>query len=299
MNFKHLYYFWVAARAGGIVRAGEQLHITPQTLSGQIKLLEESLATKLFRKSGRKIELTDAGRLALDYADEIFSIGSELESAMRRESELGTQTRFRVGIADSVPKAIAYRLLEPALSASQSLRMICQEGKLHALLAQLAVHRLDLIIADAPIPADVNIKAFNHRLGRSTLSCFGGEALLQSGTTKRFPLSLGHLPVLLPGTESAVRRKLDHWLASHAISPRIVGEFDDGAMTLAFGREGRGLLFAPTVLESQLQAEHKLQVVGQIDSIVEEFFAISIERRISHPAVALIMDAARSELFSV
>ncbi|WP_233836548.1 transcriptional activator NhaR [Paraburkholderia sp. ZP32-5] len=297
MNFKHLYYFWIAARAGGIVRAGEQLHISPQTLSGQIKLLEEALDKKLFRKSGRMIELTDAGRLALDYADEIFSLGSELESALRRESESGAPMRFRVGIADSVPKAIAYRLLEPALNASLSLRMICHEGKLHALLAQLALHRLDLIIADAPIPSDVNIKAFNHPLGRSTLSCFGAEALVQNGK-KRFPLSLGQLPVLLPGTESAVRRKLDHWLASHAISPRIVGEFDDGAMTLAFGREGCGLLFAPTVLESQLQAEHKLMVAGQIDTIVEEFFAISIERHISHPAVALIMDAARSELFT-
>jgi LysR family transcriptional activator of nhaA len=296
VNFKHLHYFWVAAHAGGIVRAGEQLHISPQTLSGQIKLLEEALDKKLFRKNGRTIELTDAGRLALDYADEIFSLGSELESAVRRESESGAQTRFRVGIADSVPKAIAYRLLEPALSASASLRMICHEGKLHALLAQLAVHRLDLIIADAPIPADVNIKAFNHPLGRSTLSCFGAEALIQSGS-KRFPLSLSQLPVLLPGTESAVRRKLDHWLASHAISPRIVGEFDDGAMTMAFGREGRGVLFAPTVLESQLQAEHNLKMVGQIKSIVEEFFAISIERRISHPAVAMIMDAARSDLF--
>ncbi|MFL9901983.1 transcriptional activator NhaR [Paraburkholderia fungorum] len=298
MNFKHLHYFWVAAHAGGIVRAGEQLHISPQTLSGQIKLLEEALDKKLFRKNGRTIELTDAGRLALDYADEIFSLGSELESAVRRESEAGAQTRFRVGIADSVPKAIAYRLLEPALSASMSLRLICHEGKLHALLAQLAVHRLDLIIADAPIPADVNIKAFNHQLGRSTLSCFGAEALIQS-ESKRFPLSLGRLPVLLPGTESAVRRRLDHWLASHAISPRIVGEFDDGAMTMAFGREGRGLLFAPTVLERQLQAEHNLKMVGQINSIVEEFFAISIERRISHPAVAMIMDAARSELFSI
>ncbi|WP_144109549.1 transcriptional activator NhaR [Paraburkholderia sp. BCC1886] len=298
MNFKHLHYFWVAARAGGIVRAGEQLHISPQTLSGQIKLLEEALDKKLFRKNGRNLELTDAGRLALDYADEIFSLGSELESAVRRESESATQARFRVGIADSVPKAIAYRLLEPALSAAASVRLICHEGKLHALLAQLAVHRLDLIIADAPIPADVNIKAFNHRLGRSTLSCFGAKSLLQ-GSRKRFPLSLATLPVLLPGTESAVRRKLDHWLASHAISPRVVGEFDDGAMTMAFGREGRGVLFAPTVLENQLQAEHSLTMLGQIDPIVEEFFAISIERRISHPAVAMIMDAARSELFTV
>ncbi len=297
MNYKHLHYFWVAAHAGAIVRAGEQLHISPQTLSGQIKLLEEALDKKLFRKSGRAIELTDAGRLVLNYADEIFSLGSELESAVRRENESGAQTRFRVGIADSVPKAIAYRLLEPALSASLPVRMICHEGKLHALLAQLAVHRLDLIIADAPIPADVNIKAFNHRLGRSTLSCFGEQTLVRTGS-KRFPLLLGELPVLLPGTESAVRRKLDHWLASHAISPRIVGEFDDGAMAMAFGREGRGLLFAPTVLGKQLQAEHDLTMIGQIKTIVEEFFAISIERHISHPAVTMIMDAARSELFN-
>ena len=298
MNFKHLHYFWVAAHAGGIVRAGEQLHISPQTLSGQIKLLEEALDKKLFRKSGRSLELTDAGRTVLHYADEIFSLGSELEGAIRRESESGTQTRLRVGIADSVPKAIAYRLLEPALTDAMSLRMICHEGNLHALLAQLAVHRLDLIIADAPIPADVNVKAFNHRLGRSTLTCFGTTPLAQVGNAA-FPLSLGRLPVLMPGTESAVRRKLDHWFATQAISPRIVGEFDDGAMTLAFGREGRGVLFAPTVLEGQLHAEHHLIPLGQITSIVEEFFAISIERRISHPAVATIMDAARSELFSV
>jgi LysR family transcriptional activator of nhaA len=297
MNFKHLHYFWVAARAGGIVRAGEQLHISPQTLSGQIKLLEEALDKKLFRKSGRNIELTDAGRLVLSYADEIFSLGSELESEVRRDNESGSQMRFRVGIADSVPKAIAYRLLEPALGPSLSLRMICHEGKLHALLSQLAVHRLDLVIADAPIPADVNIKAFNHRLGRSTLSCFGTHTLTQ-GSRQRFPELLSQVPVLLPGTESAVRRKLDHWLASHAIAPHIIGEFDDGAMTMAFGREGRGVLFAPTVLQSQLEAEHKLAVIGQIDNIVEEFFAISIERRISHPAVTMIMDAARSELFN-
>jgi len=298
VNFKHLHYFWVAAHAGGVVRAGEQLHISPQTLSEQIKLLEDALDKRLFRKNGRSVELTDTGRLVLDYADEIFSLGSELESAVRREGEAGAQTRFRVGIADSVPKAIAYRLLEPALSPSMSLRMICHEGSLRALLAQLAVHRLDLIIADAPIPADVNVRAFNHRLGGSTLSCFGTQALIQSGKDP-FPSSLAQVPVLMPGTESAVRRKLDHWFAAKLISPRIVGEFDDGAMTMAFGREGRGVLFAPTVLERQLKGEHQLHAVGQIKSIVEEFFAISIERRITHPAVATIMDAARSDLFSV
>jgi LysR family transcriptional activator of nhaA len=297
MNFKHLYYFWVAAHAGGIARAGAQLHITPQTLSGQIKLLEETLDKKLFKKTGRNLELTDAGRLALDYADEIFSLGTELESALRQERE-AVRTQLRVGVADSVPKTVAYRLLEPALNLSDSLKLICHEGKLHALLSQLAVHKLDLIIADAPIPPDVNVKAFNHSLGRSTLSCFAPKALAARGA-KSYPASLNDMPMLLPGTDSAVRRKLDYWLKSHAISPRIIGEFDDSALTLAFGREGRGVLFAPTVLAAQLKREHGLLAIGHIETIVEEFFAISIERRISHPAISSIMNAARSTLFNV
>ena len=295
MNFKHLYYFWVAAHAGSLVRAGAQLHITPQTLSGQIKLLEASFDRKLFRKSGRNLDVTEAGRLALDYADEIFSLGSELESALRRDQEIA-QTPLRVGVADSVPKAVAYRLLEPALNRPVSLRLVCLEGKLHALLSQLAVHRLDLIIADAPIPPDVNVKAFNHPLGRSTLSCFASKSL-SAQAANDFPDSLSSMPILLPGIDSAVRRKIDHWLNSRGITPQIVGEFDDSALTIAFGREGRGVLFAPTVLAAQLKREHALKMVGHIDTIVEEFFAISIERRISHPAIASIMNAARSDLF--
>ncbi|CAB3791184.1 transcriptional activator NhaR [Pararobbsia alpina] len=295
MNFRHLYYFWVAAHAGSLVRAGAQLHITPQTLSGQIKLLEASLDRKLFKKSGRNLDVTDAGRLALDYADEIFSLGAEMESAIRRDQDVA-QTQLRVGVADSVPKAVAYRLLEPALNRSTSLRLVCLEGKLHSLLSQLAVHRLDLIIADAPIPSDVNVKAFNHPLGRSTLSCFAPKPLA-ARVAEDFPNSLNAMPVLLPGVDSAVRRKIDHWLNTRGISPQIVGEFDDSALTIAFGREGRGVLFAPSVLAAQLKREHALSTVGHIDTIVEEFFAISIERRISHPAITSIMSAARSGLF--
>ncbi|CAH2811051.1 MAG: Transcriptional regulator, LysR family [uncultured Caballeronia sp.] len=203
-----------------------------------------------------------------------------------------------MGVADFVPKTVAYRLLEPALNLSDSLRLICHEGKLHALLSQLAVHRLDLIIADVPILLDVNVKAFNHSLGRSTLSCFASKTLA-ARAAKAFPALLSDMPVLLPSTESAVRRKLDHWLKSRTISPRVVGEFDDSALTLAFGREGRGVLFAPTVLAAQLKHEHGLIAVGRVDTIVEEFFAISIERRISHPAISSIMSTARSELFNV
>ncbi|CAG4888878.1 transcriptional activator NhaR [Paraburkholderia saeva] len=297
MNFKHLHYFWVAAHAGGPGRAGAQLHITPQTLSGQIKLLETSLGKRLFRKSGRNLELTDAGRLVLDYADEIFSLGAELESAVKLDRG-AAQTHLRVGVADSVPKAVAYRLLEPALKQSDAFRLICHEGKLHALLAQLAVHRLDLVIADAPIPPDVNVKAFNHPLGRSTISCFASKSLV-AGAVKAFPAVLDTLPMLLPGIDSAVRRKLDHWLKARSVTQRIAGEFDDGALTVAFAREGQGVMFAPTVLSAQLNQEHKLMAIGQIDTIVEEFFAISIERRISHPAIASIMRAARNDLFNV
>jgi LysR family transcriptional activator of nhaA len=297
MNFKHLHYFWVAAHAGGLGRAGAQLHITPQTLSGQIKLLETSLGKSLFRKSGRNLELTDAGRLVLDYADEIFSLGAELESAVKLDRG-AAQTHLRVGVADSVPKAVAYRLLEPALKQSDAFRLICHEGKLHALLAQLAVHRLDLVIADAPIPPDVNVKAFNHPLGRSTISCFAAKSLV-AAVEKSFPAMLDTLPMLLPGTDSAVRRKLDHWLKARSVTQRIAGEFDDGALTVAFAREGQGVMFAPTVLAAQLKREHKLTAIGQIDTIVEEFFAISIERRISHPAIESIMRAARKDLFKV
>jgi LysR family transcriptional activator of nhaA len=295
MNFKHLYYFWVAARAGSLARAGDQLHITPQTLSGQIKLLEDSLGKALFRKSGRNLEVTEAGRLALDYADDIFALGSELESALRHERG-GAQAQLRIGVADSVPKTVAYRLLEPALNQSDPSKLICHEGKLHALLSQLAVHRLDLIIADAPIPGDVNVKAFNHPLGRSTLSCFAATPLAGRAGA-RFPHLLDGLPTLLPGTDSAVRRKLDYWLKAHAVTPHVVGEFDDSALTIAFGREGKGVLFAPTVLAAHFEREHRLSAIGHIDSIVEEFFAISIERRVSHPAIASILNAARSELF--
>ena len=215
-----------------------------------------------------------------------------------KRDQAAAQTQLRVGLADSVPKAVAYRLLEPALNRSDSLRLICHEGKLHALLAQLAVHRLDMIIADAPIPSDVNVKAFNHPLGRSTLSCFAPKSLVDARRA-RFPgVARGHAGV---AARHRLRRAAQaRSLAEVAcgVSPRIVGEFDDSALAIAFGREGRGVLFAPTVLAAQLKREHGLRAVGHIETIVEEFFSISIERRVSHPAIASILSAARSELFS-
>lgn len=297
MNFKHLHYFWVTARAGGIMRAGEQLHTTPQTLSGQIKLLEERLGRKLFRKSGRQLELTDDGRVALGYADDIFTLGAELEAALRQPRSGPRVLDFRVGVADSVAKSVAYRLLEPAMSLDVPVRLIGSEGKFPDLLAQLALHRLDLVIADEPLTRRISVKAFNHALGTSPMSFFCTPAL-KNQLQGAFPQCLHDAPMLIQGAASSVRQQLDGWLARHQIQPRVVGEFDDGALMTAFGREGRGVFMSPSVLEAETVAHYGVEVIGRSDELVEEFFAVSVERRIKHPAVAAITQAARGRLFS-
>jgi len=297
MNFKHLYYFWVAAKAGGVMRAGEQLHTTPQTLSGQIKLLEQWLGRPLFRKSGRQLELTSDGQVALGYADEIFALGAQLEGALRQPRGGQRMLEFRVGVADSVAKSVAYRLLEPALSVAEPVRLIGSEGKLPDLLAQLALHRLDLVIADEPLSRRVSVKAFNHPLGATVMSFFATPALaatLQGG----FPQCLDGAPMLIQGAASSVRQQLEGWLARHQLRPRVVGEFDDGALMTAFGREGRGVFMSPTVLEAETIAQFGVEVIGRSNELVEEFFAVSVERRITHPCVVAITQVARRELFS-
>ncbi|MCA3250947.1 MAG: transcriptional activator NhaR [Pseudomonadota bacterium] len=298
MNFKHLHYFWMAARAGGIVRAGEQLHTTPQTLSGQIKLLEDRLGRKLFRKAGRQLELTDDGRTALKYADEIFALGNELENALRRPRGADERVlEFRVGVADSVAKSVAYRLLEPALNLTEPVRMVCHEWKYADLLAELALHRLDLVIANEPLSRRVSVKAFNHELGRTPMSFFAAPALM-ARLGGPFPRCLDGQPLLVHSATSPVRQQLEAWLARERLAPRIVGEFDDGALMKAFGREGRGIFLAPTVLEGEVSAQYEVRVVGRSEELVEDFFAISVERRITHPCVAAITQAARSDLFA-
>lgn len=296
MNYKHLHYFWVTARAGGIVRAGEQLHITPQTLSGQIKLLEDSLGRTLFRKKGRGLELTEDGRVALRFADEIFTLGSDLQSAMRQVNPAGRALEFRVGVADSVAKSVAYRLLEPAMGLAEPVRLIGVEGKFPDLLAKLALHKLDLVIADEPLSKRISVKAFNHALGSTPMSFFCTSALRQR-LTGDFPKCLDGAPMLIQGAASSVRQQLDGWLARHHIQPRIVGEFDDGALMTAFGREGRGVFMAPTVLEQETVTHYGVDVLGRSEELVEEFFAVSVERRITHPCVAAITQHARGRLF--
>ena len=297
MNFKHLHYFWVTAKAGGVMRAGEQLHTTPQTLSGQIKLLEDWLGRKLFRKSGRQLELTEDGRLALGYADQIFTLGAEMETALREARGGQRVLDFRVGVADSVAKSVAYRLLEPALNLAEPVRLICSEGKFPDLLAQLALHRLDLVIADEPMSRRISVKAFNHPLGSTAMSFFCAPQLkpLLKG---EFPACLNDMPMLIQGASASVRQQLEGWLTRYQIHPRVIGEFDDGALMTAFGREGRGVFMAPSVLEAETVAQFGVDVIGRTDELVEEFFAVSVERRISHPCGLAITDAARGQLFS-
>ncbi len=298
MNFKHLHYFWVAAKAGGVVRAGEQLHTTPQTLSAQIKLLEDRLGRRLFRKSGRQLELTDDGRVALRYADEIFALGGELETALREKR--GTQEQqleLRVGLEDVVAKSVAYKLLEPALNIEEPLRLICVEGNFTDLMAQLALHRIDLVLADEPLTRKLSVKAFNHKLGSSAVSFFAAPALA-ARLRQPFPRCLNGAPMLVPGGSSSVRPQFDAWLERHHLHPRVVGEFSDGALMKAFGRQGRGVFLSPSVVEAETVSQYGVQVIGRSDEISDDFYAITAERRITHPGVAAITQAARLELFS-
>jgi LysR family transcriptional regulator, transcriptional activator of nhaA len=296
MNFKHLRYFWATAKAGGIVRAGEQLHITPQTLSAQIKLLEERMGCALFRKRGRRLELTEEGRVALAYADQIFGLGAEMEAAIGHARGAGQVIDCRVGIADAVPKSIAYRLLEPALDVPHQVRLICHEGKFSDLLSQLAVLRLDLVLANEPMNKQMSVKAFNHPLGTTAMSFFCTPALKRTlkGT---FPANLNGAPMLLQGSASVLRQRLEFWFNEQEIHTRTVGEFDDGALMKAFGREGRGVFMSPTVLEDETCEQYGVKVLGRTTEVVEEYYAVSIERRIKHPCVAAITQAARSRLF--
>ncbi len=303
MNYKHLHYFWTVLRTGSIARAGELLHLTPQTLSGQIKQLEGRLGKRLLRKAGRGLEPTDAGLLVQRYADEIFTLGSALQEALQSGGDGPSQATFRVGVADSVPKSVACHVLEPCLATPGHGRLVCHEGKLTVLLADLAVHRLDLVVSDVPLPSSLSVKAFTHLLGRTEVSFFASAALLaRAGWTSRrgrarFPACLADLPFLMPGADTALRPRLDAWLRDCGLTPPVAAEFDDGALTKAFGRRGLGVFAGPAVLAAEIEAQYQVLRLGTASTLMEEFYGISIERRITHPAVVAITTAARRELF--
>lgn len=296
LNYKHLHYFWSVAKAGGISRAAERLHLTPQTLSGQIALLEDNLGTHLFRRVGRRLELTEVGRVALSYADDIFRAGGELEEVLRG-SPGGRPLQFRVGIADVLPKSVAYRLLAPAMSLADPIRIVCRENKLDRLLGELATHRLDLVLSDSPMPADAEVKGYSHKLGECGVTFFASPGLADR-LVGDFPACLNGAPLLVPGEGTAMRGHLMRWLAAQQLHPRIAGEFDDSALMNAFGQEGSGIFPAPSVVADEIRQQHAVRALGQIDTLSERFYALSVERRLSHPAVLAILQAASEELFA-
>jgi len=296
VNYKHLRYFWAVAREGGVARASERLHLTPQTISGQLSLLEEHLGVELFIRVGRNLELTETGRLVLSYADEIFSLGGELEEVIHQLPE-GRPHLFRVGVVDVLPKSIAHRILKPALQMTEPVRMICREASIDTLLAELTVHRLDLVLADRPIPSTVSARGFSHKLGECAVSFFATEKLKKK-LKGDFPHCLGGAPLLLPSSGTQLRSSIDRWLDKHRIHPRMIAEFDDSALMKAFGQEGAGIFIAPAVIEAEVEWQYQVTAIGRTEEVKERFYAISVERRVTHPVVAAVMEAARESLFA-
>ena len=297
MNYKHLLYFWAVAKHGGVVKAGEALHVTPQTISGQLQLLEDHFGQPLFCKVGRKLQLTETGEVAYRYANDIFNLGTELDQVMRQPAGAARPVELRVGIADAVPKLVACRLLEPAMAGPRAFKVVCREWKLDSLLAELAVHRLDLVLSDTPLPAGLSVQAFSHRLGGSGVTFYAAPALA-SQLKGRFPQCLNGAPLLTPGVDSAMGGRLAQWLQAHQLRPRIVGEIDDGALLKALGHRGQGVFMAPTVLDAEVRRQYQVKRIGEASDLIEEFFVLSVERRITHPGVAAITRAARDGLFS-
>ena len=287
MNLKHLYYFWKVAKHGGVMRAGQAIHISPQTLSGQIKLLETTFGTALFQRQGRGLELTEAGKVALEYAEDIFALGAELDQVLRNFPK-GRPAEFRVGVSDALPKSLAYRILRPAIGLPNPVRLVCREWRLDRLLAELALHRLDIVISDAAVPANVDVRAYSHKIGESMVSFLAHPKLVEKATAP-FPTCLEQLPVLMPGEDSSLRRVVTEWLGKHKLRITVAGEFDDPALMAAFGREMVGAFPIPSVLAEEYAATSGLVILGQAEKARIEYFALSVQRRIAHPCVLAIM----------
>ena len=295
LNYHHLLYFWLVAREGSLARASTELRLAQSTVSGQIRSLEHVLGEKLFARSGRRLVPTEIGRVVYRYADEIFSLGRELQDVIKGRP-VGRPLRLVVGIADVVPKLVAQRLLEPALKLSVPVHLVCHEDKPDRLLAELAVHSLDVVLADAPVGPTVRIRAFNHLLGECDVVFFATAKL--AATYKRgFPKSLDGAPVILPTENTTLRRSLDQWFATRGIHPRVVGEFEDNALLKVFGQAGMGLFPAASVIADEVQRQYRVRPIGKLDGLRERFYAISVDRKLKHAAVIAISEEARQKLF--
>jgi LysR family transcriptional activator of nhaA len=295
LNYHHLLYFWMVAREGTVARASEQLRLAQPTLSGQIRALEGSLSEKLFERAGRKLRLTEMGRLVFRYADDIFTLGRELVDTVKGQPT-GRPLRLAVGVADGLPKLVAYRLIEPALALSQPVRLVVHSQNTEKLLAALVLHELDVVLSDRLAGPGVRVRVFNHLLGDCGVTLFAAPKLAAK-YRRRFPRALDGAPFLLPGETSTLRRAVEQWLEKHRIRPRVVGEFDDSALIKVFAQAGTGIFAAPSIIESSVRRQYGVALVGHMDDARERFYAISVERRIKHPAAFAITESARRELF--
>jgi LysR family transcriptional regulator, transcriptional activator of nhaA len=291
LNYQHLLYFWSVVRTGSLKQACEELALSAPTVSAQLRTLEERLGEKLLIKSGRNLVPTEVGRLVYGYADEIFSVGRELIDALGHRPT-HRPIRLVVGIDDVVPKEIAQRLLEPAFSMKQPVRIVCREGTLERLTADLAVHEIDVVLSDAPIMPTLNVRAYSHHLGSCEEYWMATPALAKA-LRRGFPKSLDGVPVLLPTNDTAIRRALDQWLDQQNVRPVVIGEFEDYALLREFASAGHGFAPVPAVLEDQFRRRFKLSRIGRAQHVKAEFYAISVERKIKHPAVAAIVENAR------
>jgi len=294
LNYHHLLYFWVVAREGSLVAAGKVLRLSHPTLSAQIRALEAELGEKLFMKAGRNLALTETGKLVYRYAEEIFTLGREMVDTVKGRA--GQALQLDVGVADVVPKLVVKRLLQPALSMTLPVRLVCYEDRYDKLLADLAQHALDVVIADAPVPAGSTFRVFNHLLGETTVSFFATKPLARS-FGPGFPESLHGAPMLLPLKSLTLRRALNHWFDKLGVKPNIVAEFADNALMNVFGADGVGIFPAPTVIAAEVMAQYDVEALGRATDVRESFYAISAERKVKHPAVVAISEQARQDVF--
>ena len=291
INYHHLYYFWSVAREGTITAACKKLRLAQPTISAQLRTLEEVLGEKLFERSGRNLTLTETGHLVHHYADEIFSLGHELLDTLKGQP-VGKPMRLKVGVADALPKLVVYHLLEPALNLEEPVHLVCSEGKPNDLLARLSVHELDVVFSDSPVGPDVSVRAFSHLLGECNVTILGAE-LLARKYHDHFPDSLDGAPLLFPAPKTELRKSLEHWFEAKGIHPVAKAEFDDSALQQVFAQAGLGLVPVPSVIAEAVQRNFALQYVGRLPEIKERFYAISLERKIKHPAFVAILENAR------
>lgn len=295
LNYSHLLYFWTVAREGSIAQASKVLHLTPQTISGQLKQLEDSIGHSLFERVGRGLVLSSTGQIVNQYADEIFTLGAELAQRVR-EQDVAASANLRVGVVNSIAKLITYRILEPVLSEHSDVRVICHEANLEPLLGELAIHQLDLVISDRTIPTGLNVRAYHHHLGDSALAIFAPEQAAAEYETQ-FPAALQGAPMLMPAQGGELRRHLDEWFDQRQLTPKVTAEFDDSALLKAFGEAGVGLFPAPVAIRSHVERMYRVRQVGLLEGLSENYYAISAERKLKHPAILAIIESARNRLF--